>query len=332
VSQGSVTRERTLCVVLLPCFVMITTYFALLILGGLSESKNFLDGCRHVYLDMGTNIGIQIRKLYEPHLFPDALVLPIFDKFFGPIGERDLRSICSVGFEPNPMHNDVLRDLEEKYQTCGWRVYIFPSTGVGSEDKSDVDYVYKKLWEGEDAGVGLTDPLGGMGRFLDKSGIYADDIVEGMMVKVRQLRIANFINNVVAKRKRSVVADPANFSQRPPSVVMKLDVEGRELEIVPDLVMSGALQHIDNLYIDWTGDEWTDTAPLTELSNAMAFISTLSKNLGLNHTTEVVALDDETYADFQGELPQCGTGLEENAQIKKEIETELRRAQNSVEL
>ena len=56
--------------------------------GGLSESKNFLDGCRHVYLDMGTNIGIQIRKLYEPHLFPDALVLPIFDKFFGPIGER----------------------------------------------------------------------------------------------------------------------------------------------------------------------------------------------------------------------------------------------------
>ena len=147
-------------------------------------------------------------------------------------------------------------------------MYIFPSTGVGSEDKSDVDYVYKKvikhkiyikvmfnllfakknhskvisflqLWEGEDAGVGLTDPLGisfsnssfrrrnptsgGMGRFLDKSGIYADDIVEGMMVKVmmvkmmiimvgiimmmviikvRQLRIANFINNVVAKRER----------------------------------------------------------------------------------------------------------------------------------
>ena len=58
---------------------------------------------------------------------------------------------------------------------------------------------------------------------MDNSGIYADDIVEGMMVKVmmvkmmiimvgiimmmviikvRQLRIANFINNVVAKRER----------------------------------------------------------------------------------------------------------------------------------
>ena len=43
----------------------------------------------------------------------------------------------------------------------------------------------------------------------------------------------------------------------------------------------------DSLIIHLKRDEWTDTAPLTELSNAMAFISTLSKNLGLNHTTEV---------------------------------------------
>ena len=33
---------------------------------------------------------VQIRKLYQPQLFPNASVLPIFDKFFGPIGERFL--------------------------------------------------------------------------------------------------------------------------------------------------------------------------------------------------------------------------------------------------
>ena len=70
--------------------------------------------------------------------------------------------------------------------------------------------------------------------------------------------------------------------QLPPAVVMKLDVEGREVkpspykyqrtltaffydlgqkkhfpkkvDIVPDLVMSGALAHIDNLMVDWTAD------------------------------------------------------------------------------
>ena len=52
------------------------------------ERVQNLDGCRHIYLDMGTNSGVQIRKLYQPHLFPNASVLPIFDKFFGPIGKR----------------------------------------------------------------------------------------------------------------------------------------------------------------------------------------------------------------------------------------------------
>ena len=68
------------------------------------HERNFLDDCYHVYLDMGTNTGIQvvcmcmmfrfnffliqIRKLYQPHLFPEAQVLPVFDKFFGPPSER----------------------------------------------------------------------------------------------------------------------------------------------------------------------------------------------------------------------------------------------------
>ena len=39
--------------------------------------------CRHVYLDLGTNIGMQIRKLYEPELYPQSPMLPLFDKYFG---------------------------------------------------------------------------------------------------------------------------------------------------------------------------------------------------------------------------------------------------------
>ena len=38
-----------------------------------SERPN-LDGCRYVYIDVGTNMGIQIRKLFEPHLYPEAEV------------------------------------------------------------------------------------------------------------------------------------------------------------------------------------------------------------------------------------------------------------------
>ena len=38
------------------------------------EVQELLDtfDCHHFYLDMGTNIGVQIRKLYEPNKYPKA--------------------------------------------------------------------------------------------------------------------------------------------------------------------------------------------------------------------------------------------------------------------
>ena len=67
--------------------------------------KNILDGCRFVYLDVGTNIGVQIRKLFEPKLYPRAKIHKIFNYFFGNLTERTNAGVCAVGFEPNPSHS-----------------------------------------------------------------------------------------------------------------------------------------------------------------------------------------------------------------------------------
>ncbi len=45
--------------------------------------SSLLDGCYHVYLDVGSNVGVQVRKLYEPELYPQAAVKPVFDEAFG---------------------------------------------------------------------------------------------------------------------------------------------------------------------------------------------------------------------------------------------------------
>jgi len=235
-------------------------------------------------------------------------LLPIFNKFFGQEGERDLTTICTVGFEPNTIHNEVLRRLEEQYQACGWRVYINKGTGVGKEEKHGVDFAHKKVWEGG-SGWAWTDPLGVGGRILD-NGNYAEEIKASNIhqkisfSKVRQIRIAEFITKVVATRRFQRNITPTKFS---PSVVMKLDVEGREVDVIPDLVMSGALQHIHNLHVDWTSDGWTNVSLVEQLSDAMKILTSIAKDKGLAHTTEVVALDDESYSDFHGPLPQCKT-------------------------
>ena len=45
---------------------------------------------------------------------------------------------------------------------------------------------------------------------------------------------------------------PSSASHTTPRVVVKMDIEGRELEVVPDLVMSGALSAVDEIHVDWT--------------------------------------------------------------------------------
>ena len=42
--------------------------------------------------------------------------------------------------------------------------------------------------------------------------------------------------------------------KRPSSVVMKLDVEGLEIEILADLIHSGAIKHLDNVHIEFHPD------------------------------------------------------------------------------
>ena len=50
-----------------------------------NNDKNILDGCYHVYLDIGSNIGVQIRKLFEPERLWHASIHRVFNTNFGNI-------------------------------------------------------------------------------------------------------------------------------------------------------------------------------------------------------------------------------------------------------
>ena len=57
------------------------------------------DGCYHIFLDVGANIGVHGRFLYEPELYPKAVTArSIFDAEFGK--DRDNRDFCVFAFEP----------------------------------------------------------------------------------------------------------------------------------------------------------------------------------------------------------------------------------------
>lgn len=251
-------------------------------------SPNPLDGCLHVYLDMGTNTGVQIRKLFEAHKFPAAWVLPIFDKYFGPVEERDSSTVCAVGFEPNPDHEPNLNFLSSLYNACGWRTIIHTQTGVASKNMDTqfarIDYARGSYW-----GFGVA------GRLVDK-GVPLNDTTE-----VKAVRIAEYINKIVATR-----SIPENANGKYAAVVMKLDVEGRELELLADLVMSGALEHLDNVHVDWSTDEYSPPSEdIEKMRQAIGFITKIAKEKNLTHIADIEETDDESFASFTGDFPQC---------------------------
>lgn len=78
-------------------------------------------------------MGIQIRKIFEPDLYPDDPVLPIYDQLFG-LERASRNDMCVVGFEPNIHHTTRLQELEAIYRAQGWRVKIFTETAVDEKD------------------------------------------------------------------------------------------------------------------------------------------------------------------------------------------------------
>jgi hypothetical protein len=62
------------------------------------EPKREADGCYHVFLDVGANIGVQSRFLLEPEKYPKAKKADkLFSSQFGTI--RDNRDFCTFEFE-----------------------------------------------------------------------------------------------------------------------------------------------------------------------------------------------------------------------------------------
>ena len=99
--------------------------------GGSSASAklaNFLrtrsSPCQHVYLDVGSNIGVQIRKLFEPTKYPGYKVASTFNKHFGALGSSRQKNVCALGLEANPRHAPRLAEIAAAYNARGWRTHF----------------------------------------------------------------------------------------------------------------------------------------------------------------------------------------------------------------
>jgi len=95
----------------------------------ISQTAHLLKGCRHVYLDVGANVGVQVRKLFEPELYPGSPAIAYYSQYFGNISYIK-QHVCAFGFEANPVHFPRLRAIEQCYTKRGWPTVFFGPVAV----------------------------------------------------------------------------------------------------------------------------------------------------------------------------------------------------------
>jgi len=237
---------------------------------------------------LGSNIGNQVRKVFEPHLFINATLLPTFETYFGDTNARQ-NYVCAIGFEPNPHHTTVLNSLQKAYDKCGWKVMFYTETAV-AHSSGQVMY------------------------FTDQNEKYFEwggSIIQSRVAKkpvgvTRTIRLADYILQKVVTRKLPYQLGQLDIK---PSVLMKMDIEGSELEVLTDLVATGTLQFIDLTMVEFHPSSYKKNDSRADfidgLKKSVETLTYISHKLRLQSVINVSTLDDESYANVTFPLPRC---------------------------
>ena len=250
--------------------------------------------CKHAYIDVGTNVGVQIRKLYEPHLYPGAPIHTKFDRVFGPATDGARCGVCAIGVEPNPHHRERLSKLQRYLRhQLGVRMLVLRAAA------SDADSVTTLAMPAAEKADGNNDwsasnnfPFRGMKRPKASLSYLA---LRGAAT-VRTVDVARIVMRVRAHLSRrsgaAGAASSVGSSSRASSgrIFSKIDCEGCEFHVLPHLVLGHGLCAIDEMEIEWHGN-YLSYAPFLEAS---------AKHLGLPARASGAA----AVGDFIGHLSE----------------------------
>jgi hypothetical protein len=240
--------------------------------------------CDHIYWDIGSNISIQIRKLYEPHYFNRSPVLPYFHTWFGAPEHR--KRVCSLGVEANDEHTPRLLDLQSAYQNASYPCVVLTDTAASNRE-GNVTFYHDIAWGAyyKQLGASITpyDKEHNMStRGVTQSTLDLDRLVLVIMGEWKS----------------------RNFAEGTSRMISKMDIEGSEYLVLPHMAEHGSLCYFDIIMLEWhahmqPADSISKEAVLASIQEAVRV------NVGCKITISEV--DDEWYAfDDKRPFPQPG--------------------------
>lgn len=274
-------------------------------IGSSYAHPSWLPTCRQIFLDVGSNKGVQVRKFFEPQKYPKALLLKQFDAAFGaPLlrtAPAENSGLCVLGIEPNPEHTERLAAIEAAYTSRGWHVHFYPFAAWNAE--GHMGFNKTNVRGNKEDGLATGAHLG-----FDKREIEAVDAggsIDDYLV--RTIDLADFVSTL-----------PTGAVS-----LMKMDIEGAEYETLTSMLKAGLLcgNHIHKAFIEchaWGKvNEWArgSLEPLPAPMHPRSFQAIQVRLRRLNASgvcggpvMAISELDDESFTkdvdnDFTGPVP-----------------------------
>ena len=240
------------------------------------------NGCRYVFLDVGSNVGMHVRFLFEPERFPLNKYGGIFNRTF-PRRRSDRQDICAFGFEPNPKHKERLNQLQKQYSEIGWRVQSFHEAVAAKEGRAT-------FWHVND----VDDTIHNEWGFSAQDWSNHTNGVNASEEMVPTIDFAAWtIHNVHMRNVPSAMF----HNDPPPTVVMKMDVEGSEYEVLANMLVRGALCDISLITIEWHAEHMCQGPFCAHAQKLKNMVNILHDVPGCQHV-RLQSLDDESYSKF----------------------------------
>jgi FkbM family methyltransferase len=182
-----------------------------------------------VFLDAGSNKGVHGRFLFEPEQYPQSKFVGKFTQHFGPVEFRR-NSTCVFAFEPNPLHREHQVATMRTYNALGWRYHYLP-VGVGDRP-GQIRFFRNNISTAGEAheewGFSTTNMEPNNPENIRTS--VSSDVID----------FARFV--AVNILERSI---PKLNTKLPPTVMMKMDIEGYEYRVLSHMLVHGVLCKIN---------------------------------------------------------------------------------------
>jgi len=275
------------------------------------------DGCRYVYLDLGTNLGVQIRKVYEPELYFNSSILRHFEKYF----PRETRpEVCSIGFEPNPNHGKRLDELEDRYAAMGWRAKIKRLALSNRDSEAGVEFWADPQDGGREWGARLGGPVPvnqnkKVAEEIKKGNKKAQKAWEKKVEANKKAKVTVPLLDFVTWFEREVVGREIPPGEYPPRIVMKMDIEGEDPKVFRPMLYKGLFCLVNFIYF-----EAAHLSPAGGVAYLKKVVEDVFDEPPVEHykcNPEMVNLDDESFGKDGKPWPEP---VELTKEVKEAVE------------